>query len=160
MTDANGRYGFAGLPNGTYNVRVVNETVASSRPGATGNEWPVQTFRTDGTGATIDDVTDEVGGGDPAAQDDPANVTSLNLSAVTAQSVAQVLITSAEAKTGVDFGFNFDTIVNTNDTGQGSLWQFIDNSKTLDNAGLEQDGRTAGIENASSCSPTARRGPG
>ena len=48
VTDASGRYGFAGLPDGTYTVRVVNETVTSSRPGATGNEWPVQTFRTDG----------------------------------------------------------------------------------------------------------------
>ncbi len=32
---------------------------------------------------------------------------------------------------GVDFGFNFDVIVNTNDAGQGTLRQFILNSNLL-----------------------------
>jgi uncharacterized repeat protein (TIGR01451 family) len=39
---------------------------------------------------------------------------------------------------GVEFGFNFDTIVNTNDSGQGSLRQFIANANLLDNTGLDQ----------------------
>jgi uncharacterized repeat protein (TIGR01451 family) len=148
VTDADGDYGFAGLIDGSYAVRVVNDTVTSSRPGATGTEWPVQTFRTDATGASIVAVTNEVGGADPTAQDDPANVGGLNLSAITAQSLASVAITAAEAKTDVDFGFNFDTIVNTNDSGQGSLREFIDNSNTLGNANLAQDGLTAGIEHS------------
>ena len=148
VTDAAGRYGFAGLPNGTYTVRVVSETVTSSRPGATGNEWSVQTFRTDGSGATITEVTNKVGGADPTAQDGPANTGSQNLSAITAQSTAQVLVAAAGAKTGVDFGFNFDTIVNTNDSGQGSLREFIDNSNALTNADLAQDGLTAGLEHS------------
>jgi hypothetical protein len=51
--------------------------------------------------------------------------------------------------TGVDFGFNFDTIVNTNDDGQGSLRQFILNANLLtDNAALAQTGRAAGVENS------------
>ena len=33
--------------------------------------------------------------------------------------------------TGVDFGFNFDVVVNTNDAGQGTLRQFILNSNLL-----------------------------
>ena len=33
--------------------------------------------------------------------------------------------------TDVDFGFNFDTVVNTNDEDQGSLRQFVLNSNLL-----------------------------
>ena len=33
--------------------------------------------------------------------------------------------------TGVDLGFNFDVVVNTNDAGQGTLRQFILNSNLL-----------------------------
>ena len=48
--------------------------------------------------------------------------------------------------TGVDFGFNFDTIVNTNDAGQGSLRQFLLNSNALQNTNLAQSGLPAGVE--------------
>ncbi len=40
-------------------------------------------------------------------------------------------------------GFNFDTIVNTADSGQGSLRQFILNSNALSNTNLAQVGQTA-----------------
>ena len=146
VTDATGNYGFAGLVNGNYTVRVVNETVTSSRPDATGTEWPVQTFRTDGTGAAVISVTNEVGGADPTVQDGPARAVGENLGDITAQSVASVTISAAEAKAAVDFGFNFDTIVNTNDSGQGSLREFIDNSNVLSNTNLDQDGLAAGVE--------------
>jgi hypothetical protein len=46
----------------------------------------------------------------------------------------------------MDFGFNFDTIVNPNDTGQGSFRQFLLNANALGNAGLAQAGQGAGIE--------------
>ncbi|MEM9058030.1 MAG: SdrD B-like domain-containing protein, partial [Pseudomonadota bacterium] len=154
-TDAAGEYGFAGLPDGDYTVRVVNGTVTSSRPGATGSELAVQTFRTDARGAGIVDVTGEVGGADPAGQDGPANGGGSNLSAVTAQSLAPVTITAATAKVGVDFGFNFDTIVNTNDTGQGSLRAFLDNSSALTNANLAQAGLLAGHETSLFMIPSA-----
>ena len=39
-------------------------------------------------------------------------------------------------------------IVNVNDSGQGSLRQFLTNANALANAGLAQAGRPAGIENA------------
>ncbi len=146
ITDASGGYGFAGLPDGNYNVRVVSDTVTSSRPGSTGAELPVQTFRTDASGAGLASVLNEVGGADPSAQDDPANGGGSNLAAVTAQSLAPVTITAATAKTDVDFGFNFDTVVNTNDAGQGSLRQFLLNSNLLTNANLDQAGLTTGVE--------------
>ena len=46
--------------------------------------------------------------------------------------------------TGVDFGFNFNTIVNVNDSGQGSLRQFVLNSNALGNTGLAIQGQPAG----------------
>ena len=94
------------------------------------------------------DVTNEVGGADPAAQDDPANTTSANLFSITAQSVAPVTIGDHLSVFNVDFGFNFDTIVNTNPSGQGSLHEFIENANALSNTGLAQAGMTAGIENS------------
>lgn len=48
--------------------------------------------------------------------------------------------------TSTDFGFNFDTVVNTNDSGQGSLRSFFVNANALTNAGLAQAGQTAGRE--------------
>jgi len=49
---------------------------------------------------------------------------------------------------GVDFGFNFSTVTNVRDAGQGSLRQVLTNANAMSNAGLAQAGRTAGIENA------------
>jgi hypothetical protein len=67
----------------------------------------------------------------------------------TAQNVSKITIGSANVS-GVDFGFNFNTVVNVNDTGQGSLRQAITNANTLsDDASLPlaQTGRTAGVDN-------------
>ena len=69
------------------------------------------------------------------------------LNAFVAQSQAPVtLTTNVSAQTGVDFGYNFDTVVNSNDAGQGSLRQFITNANTLTNANLAQVGQLAGRE--------------
>jgi len=147
-TDNNGEYGFAGLADGDYTVRVVNGSVTSSRPGSTAGERAIQTFRTDAGSATAVAVTDEVGGANPNLQDSPANATNANLAAIVAQSKAPAKIVTGIAVTGVDFGFNFDTIVNTNDSGQGSLRQFLANANILGNNGLSQSGRGASIDNA------------
>jgi trimeric autotransporter adhesin len=129
---------------------VVNSTVTSSRPGAVAGLLPVQTFRTDATTGTVTDVTNHVGGEQPAEVDGPANTTSANLSTfdTATQEVQSLTIVKVGTSTvaGIDFGYNFDTIVNTNNTGQGSLRQFITNSNTLTNAGLAQVGKTAGKE--------------
>ncbi len=58
-----------------------------------------------------------------------------------AQNIAPVTLGATDA-TGVDFGFNFSTVVNVNDAGQGSLRQFLANANALANTGLDQDPAT------------------
>lgn len=153
-TSGGGKYTFTGVAPGDYRVRVVNSTVTSSRPNpnnATGLV-AVQTFRTDAgvTAGTVSDVIDRVGGEIPKEVDAPANTTA---SLTTLNTVANKEVQSltavkvgANSITGIDFGYNFDSIVNTNNTGQGSLRQFVTNSNALTNAGLAQSGQTAGKE--------------
>ncbi len=157
-TDANGKYIFnaATLTADTYTVRVVNSTVTSSR-NATAALQPVQTFRTSediDNNNVWDADRNRVGGENPAKIDAPPNLTGLSLAALTTsdstpQSITTVVVGNAS---GVDFGFNFDTIVNTNDAGQGSLRQFILNSNALPNTNLDQvpnpDAGTAAINPA------------
>jgi uncharacterized repeat protein (TIGR01451 family) len=139
-TDANGQYTF-NVPASSYQVRVVNSTVTSSRSttGAIAVLLPVQTYN--GT-------TTRVGGENPASQDAPANsgtqtLAALSTGAVTPESIAALTV-DGTTTTGPDFGFNFDLVVNTRDVGQGSLRQFIINSNTLTNAGLDQEAPSAG----------------
>lgn len=149
-TDLSGNYSFNGLAAGNYTVRAVSSTIRSTRPGGSGCFvcMPVPTFRTDASsGSVVADVT-RVGGENPALEDAGANLTganlaSLNTGSIVAQSVAPVGIAAADV-TGVDIGFNFDTIVSTRASGQGSLRQFIINSNALGGeAGLAQAGMRA-----------------
>ncbi|MCB0471791.1 MAG: DUF11 domain-containing protein, partial [Flavobacteriaceae bacterium] len=135
-TNASGKYVFAGMQNGTYYVRVVNNTVRSNRGGGSGCATclPVQTFRRDynsGTGVYTD-YANEVGGANTTATDTAAGVLT------GAQSVSTVVI-FADGAASLDFGFNFNTIVNTNNVGQGSLRQFIINSNALAETGMDQE---------------------
>jgi CSLREA domain-containing protein len=148
-TDGSGNYSFTGLAAATYTVRVVNGTVNSSR---TGTEVlpPVQTYRTNASSGTAVAVTDHVGGEVPASVDagnGSSTLAALTVGAVTPQSITSVVV-SASTITGVDFGYSYDVIVNKNNTGQGSLRQFILNANALSNAGLAQSGLTSGIDNA------------
>jgi len=148
-TATDGSYSFSTLAAGNYYVRVVNNTIKSTRVGSNATERGVQTYRTDGTTAT----TNEVGGRNPAVVDATSNTTSDTLNTSTfllsgggqAQSVQPITLAASD-RTGINFGFNFDTIVNTNDSGQGSLRQFILNSNLLQNTGLAQTGLTLGVE--------------
>ena len=145
FTDSAGAYTFPGQVAGTYKVRVVNSFVTSRRTGgcavaanvatppASCAQLPVQTYS---YGAS------QVGGAVPAGTDPPLSTTTLPAGA---ESVASVTLSSSNV-TDVDFGFNFDTIVNTNDSGQGSLRQFVINSNALGNTGLAQVGQSAGKE--------------
>ena len=152
MTSGGGQYTFSNASHGitagvTYMVRVVNHSVGSTRPSNGTGEVivPVQTYRIDNSGA----VTNQVGGEVPAEQDVPANNGSQSLAALAAltgdtsvQSISAVTSTSGNI-TGIDFGFNFDTIVNVNDAGQGSLRQFIINANELGgDTSLAQEGQT------------------
>jgi uncharacterized repeat protein (TIGR01451 family) len=153
-TDANGKYSFT-VGSGNFKIRVVNRTVTSSRslttPPPTDPLLPVQTFRTDGTTGTAIAVVDRVGGEKPENSDPAINTGTQTLAALNAitqsevLSLAPVTVGTADIN-GLDFGFNFDTIVNTRDTGQGSLRQFVINSNALDNSGLAQVGQPTGKE--------------
>ncbi|MGY2892826.1 beta strand repeat-containing protein [Deinococcus sp. UYEF24] len=146
LTDASGAYTFTGLLPANYTTRVVNSFVTSSRTGACAQatnlttppagcaQLPVQTFANGNTAL--------VGGNVPAGADPVLSTSTLPAGA---ESTAAVTVGSANV-TGVDFGYNFDTVVNTNDTGQGSLRQFVNNSNALSNTGLAQVGQTAGKE--------------
>ncbi|MGB3143985.1 MAG: Calx-beta domain-containing protein [Maribacter sp.] len=132
-TDASGNYSFGGMEDGDYFIKVVNSTVRSNRGGGLNCSdcFPVQTFRSFGTASTITEVTSQIGGANPAATQDAA------LGILTgAQSVSAVSVAS-NGVTGIDFGFNFNTIVNTNEDGQGSLNQFVINSNNLNEVVLD-----------------------
>ncbi len=137
-TDASGEYVFGGMVNGTYKVRVVNNTVTSSRGGGSTCTtcFPVQTFRRNYTASTLSDVANEVGGANPSGEDPGAVITVGASLPAGSQTVSTVTITD-EGAVDLDFGFNFNTIVNTNQNGQGSLEQFIVNANTLDETGLD-----------------------
>ncbi|HLJ55544.1 MAG TPA: carboxypeptidase-like regulatory domain-containing protein, partial [Chthonomonadaceae bacterium] len=157
-TTSAGAYTITGLlANTTYTVRVVNSTVQSTRSGSTSSLVGVQTYRTNGSSGSAVAVTDHVGGEDPSKTDAAANSTNATLSSLTASGATPQSITTvtpASTMTGVDFGYNFDTVVNKNDTGQGSLRQAITNANALSNTGLAQSGKTAGVENLLFMLPT------
>jgi hypothetical protein len=149
-TDAAGSYTFTGLLPGTYVVRVVNGTVTSSRGGS--GLLAVQTYRTNVTSGTAVAVTDHVGGENPTLADAGNGVllgllATLTTGTTTPQSITSVAALSGNI-TGVDFGFSFNVIVNRNNTGQGSLRQFLTNANALTNGGMAQSGLVAGIDNA------------
>ena len=70
---------------------------------------------------------------------------SLNTATTIAQSQAVVTVGTSSVA-GVDFGYSFDVVCNTLNTGQGSLRQFLANANALTNANLAQAGQTAGRE--------------
>ncbi len=140
-TDPNGKYNFTSIVPGSYTVRVVNSTVTSSRTGSNSSLIPVQTYRTDGSSGSVVAEPNKVGGEVPSKVDAGNGSTTLGALASgsnTPQSIATITVGSS-SMAGVDFGFNFDTIVNTNNQGQGSAAQFITNANALSNAGLDQE---------------------
>ena len=145
-TDLAGAYAFPGLAPGSYSVRVVSASVSSSRAGYFAGLLPVQTFRTDAASGVALSVTDHVGGEIPAlvdAGDGATNLAALTTATTTAQSLTLVTVGAVDVA-GVDFGFSFNVVVNVNDSGQGSLRQFVLNSNALGNAGLAIQGQTLG----------------
>jgi trimeric autotransporter adhesin len=170
-TDVSGNYQFdsstvtGGLTAGNYSARVVNSTVTSSRTGYVSTLVCVQTFRTNVSTGTAQPVTNKVGGEIPSEVDAPSNTTNLTLTTLNGvagqevQSIAPVTFGSTSIS-GINFGYNFDTIVNTKDSGQGSLRQFITNSNALTNTGLAQQGLTAGQETSIFMIPDGAAHPG
>lgn len=170
-TNAAGAYSVTGLGAGTYTVRVANRSIASTRGGgcAAGTCIPVQTFRTNAAPAAggVVAVTDRVGGQNPQLIDSVNNTTSATLASLTTATTTPQSITSVQLSnggstvSGVNFGFNFDTIVNVANTGQGSLRQFVVNANALTGEGaLAQVGQTAGRETSIFMIPNGVANPG
>ncbi len=174
-TSGGGKYSFtSGIVAGNYYVRVVNRTVTSSRSGYVNTLTPVQTFHTIATTGTAVNDPNRVGGEKPSVADTGAAATGAKLNTANfifttaggsatnggqAESITPVTVGSS-AVSGIDFGYNFDTIVNTNDSGQGSLRQFVTNSNTLTNTGLAQVGQTVGKEVSIFMVPSGAATPG
>lgn len=160
-TNATGDYNFAGLGAGNYTVRVVNSSVRSTRTGgaACATCLPVQTWRTDAAAGSAAAVTDRVGGENPQLTDagnGSTTLAALTTAATTAQSITAATLSNSNLG-GLDFGYNFDTIINTANTGQGSLNQFIVNANALSGeASLAQSGSRVNLTTgASSALPAA-----
>ena len=140
FTDASGVYSFPGQLPGNYTVRVVNSFVTSSRGGGCAVAANVTTPPAGCTQSAVQTYVNgdvnRVGGELPSGTDPALSTTTLPAGA---ESVATITLGSANVS-GVDFGFNFDTVVNKNASGQGSLGQFITNASALSNTGLAQSG--------------------
>ncbi len=89
----------------------------------------------------------------------PVTLAALNTATTIAQSQATVTVGGATVS-AVDFGYSFDVITNTLNTGQGSLRQFLTNANTLTNANLAQVGQTAGRETTIFMIPSGAAVPG
>lgn len=162
-TNVLGEYSFTGVDSpATYCVRVVTTPLASTRTstGAGNTEIAVQTFRsqsTDGNG-TVAQIVAEIGGRYPQDVDSAATVFDSTIGDGTATHTWSQVITGASDIDDLDFGYNFNTVVNTNDSGQGSLRQFILNAEELSNTGLAQQTQTAGIDVSIFVIPTTDTG--
>ncbi|HET7811066.1 MAG TPA: hypothetical protein VFL16_10860 [Steroidobacteraceae bacterium] len=155
-----GTFTYSNASSTPLRFRVVNGSVRSTRAnGSTCNTCvPVQTFRMTGSGNSVVAATDHVGGEAPQYPDAISNTTNAAYNSVATastriQSVTTVTPSGNNATiNGIDFGFNFDTVVNVNDPAtctttnvsyncQGSLKQFLVNANALGNeAGLVQSG--------------------
>jgi hypothetical protein len=153
-TDATGRYKLPNLVDDTYYVRVVSDSVSSTRSGSNGSEVPVPTYPSlGGTTLSARDAGINTGG------TSSLNITNFTfsggaLNGQQAQAVQQIVL-NGDSLQHVDFGFNFSTVVNANDSGQGSLRQFLlnanllgDDATLLQQAPLLKPALPAGKENA------------
>ncbi|HEV8333821.1 MAG TPA: right-handed parallel beta-helix repeat-containing protein [Steroidobacteraceae bacterium] len=174
-TDVNGLYSLSsGNNTNIVIVRVVNGSVRSVRTGGSSCTTcvPVQTYRTDASSGSASAVTNRVGGESPALSDaaqNTGNYSNLNTASQAAQSITTVApATSGATISGVDFGFNFDTVVNTRDASscassgsgstfhpcQGNLRQFIINSNALGGEGALTQSGSGQLDGSTSTLPS------
>jgi trimeric autotransporter adhesin len=176
LTTTGGTYTFPGVPVGDFYIRTVSNTVKSTRSTTNNGLLPVQTFLTNAgvTAGNVDPIFNKVGGEIPSQVDASTGGTGAIFDPTTGkfttaggtvvagehiQSLTKVKVANAQI-TGLDFGYNFDTIVNTNNAGQGSLRQFILNSNALPNTNLNQVGQNSGQEVSIFMIPDGNSNPG
>jgi hypothetical protein len=146
-----GAYTFSFVTGNAFCVRVVNNSIQHNLVTINGSNTPlpIQTYRTESTSGTgsITAITNEIGGRSPLDADVATNTFDTSKSDGSISQSWSVVNISGGDVSGIDFGFNFNTIVNTNDAGQGSLRQFIINANTIGNeTTLAQTGQTASRE--------------
>lgn len=142
-SDGSWSYDYGTANNNNLTVRVVSSSLVSSRAPITGL-LPVVTFRRTfgNTPASGANDLNYVGGENPGLADAGNNTGAFNTISPIAQN--QTNLPDADGNGGgenyttVDFGFSFDVVVNTNDSGQGSLRQFVLNANALPNTTLDQ----------------------
>jgi parallel beta-helix repeat protein len=164
-TDANGVFTYTYAGNAERRVRVVNGTVRSERTGGSTCTTcvPVQTYRVEAPAGSLVTVTNEVGGRNPALVDAAQSTGTMPGTTATTTTQSYSVIdpaNSGDTVSGIDFGFNFDTIVSvrdatsctaggTNNTSypcQGNLRQFIINANALGGKGSLTQAGTGVIE--------------
>jgi hypothetical protein len=153
-------------------IRVVNGSVRSARTGGAACTTcvAVQTYRTNASSGVAVPVTNLVGGENPAVSDAVINGGSANYSTLASGGrVPQSITTATPAGnssivSGIDFGFNFDTVVNTRDAAacdptnssypcQGSLRQFLINANALGGEGALAQAGNGQLEGANTSLP-------
>ncbi len=137
ITDASGNYSFTVPTNGTYTLRVVSATIgdADTPPSAGFNlgytsAVAEQTYEHNGTAGN--GASGALGGNTPTVLD-----TATAIGAGEGDTNVQVVVSGADIS-GVDFGFTYNLIVNTFDSGQGSLRQFMENTEAIAGANAAQ----------------------
>ncbi|MBT8110118.1 MAG: right-handed parallel beta-helix repeat-containing protein [Gammaproteobacteria bacterium] len=135
-TDGSGNFSFAGIANGTYKVRARTATIGDSNTppsgafnGACGITDPVS-----GPGCVVPELTWANGAAAYGGQSATADDTSTNNNAGPGDTWTSVVIDTADVA-NVNFGFAYNLIANTNNAGQGSLRQFVDNANEIGSAG-------------------------
>ncbi len=128
------------LPVGTYQVRF---RTAQRNSGSTNDQTLSVRIGADVPASEIGSVQPANNGAFATYQTGTFTVAGFTLDAIVAQSKATVTV-GAAAVTNVDFGYNFSTIVNKENGGQGSLRQFITNANALPNGKLDQTASSNG----------------
>lgn len=177
-TNSAGFYTYTYGGTAARRIRIVNGTVRSTRSGGSACTTcvPVQTFRVESPSGTPVFVNDEVGGRNPERIDFASrnNAFPANTTTQAMQSWSEVDPTnSSPTVSGIDFGFNFSTIVSTRDAAsctptnttntydnsltyfpcQGTLRQFLINSAALGTP-TSQAGLPSGFETSIFMIPT------
>ena len=133
-TDGSGNFSFSGVGNGTYKVRVRSATLgdANTAPKGSFNAACGITDPASGPACVVAAQTWGNGAAAYGGQSETADDTATNDNAGPGNTWVSVVVNTADVS-DVNFGFAYNLIVNTNNAGQGSLRQFIDNANAIGN---------------------------
>ncbi|HEU4620753.1 MAG TPA: hypothetical protein VFS42_00885 [Burkholderiaceae bacterium] len=125
-TNALGQYNFA-VGSGNYTVRVVGATMGDV------NTPPTAGFRGGYTSATAEQTyeSDGVTGASAIGGNDKTVADSTTAAGAGIGDFNVAVTLGAGDVTGVDFGFAYNVVTNTNDSGEGSLREAINNSNAI-----------------------------